>query len=66
MNPYLKITKDHVSTEDLLKVVSEREGIELEDLKRLIAKSKKKPAPKKMTPQQELEYRFDKYLEQHL
>ena len=56
MNPYLKIARDHVPTEDLLEIISERLGLDREDLKMRLAETK--PSPKPMTKGEKLEEYF--------
>ncbi|UJH91685.1 hypothetical protein LZ575_03075 [Antarcticibacterium sp. 1MA-6-2] len=63
MDPYLQIAKDHVPTDDLLRIVSARECIDFEDLKRLIAETRKRPEPKRMTKDQEQRAEFRKRLQ---
>lgn len=50
MNPYLQIAREHLTTEELEMLLAER----------------KKPAPKKMTPEQEAANYYEEYLNKYL
>ncbi|MCM4159531.1 hypothetical protein FHG64_16065 [Antarcticibacterium flavum] len=62
MDPYKQITREHVPTDDLLIIISERENIDVNELRTLVSSLKKKTQPKKMTKEQEFEYTIEQRL----